>query len=65
MNSTRKRDGWTYVSVGLMILFLIFLVWPIGNLLKESVVKDGQFTLDAFQTFFGKSYYYGSIFNSV
>lgn len=65
MSSMRKKDGWTCVSVVLMLLFLIFLVWPIGNLLKESVVKDGKFTLDAFQTFFGKTYYYGSIFNSL
>lgn len=65
MNNMKRKDGWTLVSVGLMLLFLIFLVWPIGNLLKEAVVKDGVFTLDAFQTFFGKTYYYGSIFNSV
>ena len=45
--------------------FLIFLVWPLGNLLKESVYLDGKFSLDAFQEFFGKSYYYGSIFNSL
>ena len=57
-------DGWSGVSILLMAIFLIFLVWPLGNLLKESVYLDGKFSLDAFQEFFGKSYYYVSIFNS-
>lgn len=65
MQAGKRRDGWTIVSWVLMALFLIFLVWPIGNLLKEAVIKDGAFSLDAFQTFFGKEYYYGSIFNSL
>lgn len=65
MRTVKKYDGWSVVSLALIALFLVFLVWPIGNLLKEAVLKDGQFSLDAFQTFFGKSYYYGSIFNSM
>lgn len=65
MSLKKRRDGWTLVSILLMLIFLIFLVWPIANLLKEAVIKDGQFSLDAFETFFGKTYYYGSIFNSV
>ena len=65
MHKTKKMDGWSGVSILLMAIFLIFLVWPLGNLLKESVYLDGKFSLDAFQEFFGKSYYYGSIFNSL
>jgi len=65
MGKERRIDGWNWVSVILMALFLFFLVWPIANLLKESVIVDGEFTMDAFETFFGKKYYYGSIFNSV
>ncbi len=65
MHAKRRNDGWTIISIVLMLLFLFFLVWPIGNLLKEAVFKDGKFTLGAFQTFFGKKYYYGSIFNSL
>jgi len=65
MHSKRRFDCWTIVSIILMALFLLFLVWPIGNLLKEAIFKEGKFSLDAFQTFFGKSYYYGSIFNSM
>ena len=65
MHKTKKADGWSGNSILLMAIFLIFLVWPLGNLLKESVYLDGEFSLDAFQEFFGKSYYYGSIFNSL
>lgn len=65
MYGSKKHDGWTIVSVVLMGLFLVFLVWPIGSLLKESVISDGQWSLDAFQAFFSKSYYYSSIFNSI
>lgn len=52
------------VSIGLLLLFMLFLVYPLLNLLKESVYTDGGFTLDAFRKFFGKPYYYNSIFNS-
>lgn len=62
---TRKKyDLWTLVSLGLLCLFLLFLVYPLLNLLKESVYSGGAFTLGAFQKFFSKSYYYTSIFNS-
>lgn len=61
----RKIDLWTGVSILLMAIFIIFLIYPLGNLLRESVYKDGEFTMGAFKTFFGQSYYWGSIINSV
>ncbi|MCI8990011.1 MAG: iron ABC transporter permease [Lawsonibacter sp.] len=66
MSAKKARfDIWSAVSLCLLALFLFFLVYPIGRLLIEAVYKDGVFSLDAFQEFFGKSYYYASIFNSV
>lgn len=66
MNVKRKKaDLWTGVSIFLMILLVIFLIYPLVNLLRQSVIKDGKFTLSAFQTFFGQSYYWGSVINSV
>ena len=66
MNHSKVRwDFWNIISGGLMVLFLIFLVYPIGRLLKESVYTDGKFTMEAFRMFFSKSYYYESIFHSV
>ena len=64
-HSKVRWDFWNIISGGLMILFLIFLVYPIGRLLKESVYTDGKFTMEAFRMFFSKSYYYESIFHSV
>ena len=60
----RRFELWSSVSVSLMLLFLLFLVYPIGKLLVESVYTNGQFSLDAFARFFSQYYYYGSIFNS-
>lgn len=61
----RRLDFWSAISICLMLIFLLFLVYPIVNLLRESVYANGMFSLDAFQEFFSKEYYYGSIFNSV
>lgn len=63
---TMKRyDLWKIVSLILMALFLIFLVYPLGKLLIESVYTNGKFSLDAFRKFFSQPYYYTSIFNSI
>ncbi|MDH6367345.1 MULTISPECIES: iron ABC transporter permease [unclassified Breznakia] len=64
MTNTKKRDIWTYVSIGLAALFILFLVFPLGKLLKEAVYTNGEFSLDAFVKFFQTPYYYTSIFNS-
>ncbi|MCD8121979.1 MAG: iron ABC transporter permease [Clostridiales bacterium] len=64
-HSKARFDFWNICSLILMAVFLIFLVYPIGGLLKEAVFSEGVFTLDAFQEFFGKAYYYESIFHSV
>jgi iron(III) transport system permease protein len=65
MNIAKKKmDLWTIVSISLMGLFLLFLVFPIAQLLKESIYVNGIVSFDAFQKFFSESYYYKSIFNS-
>lgn len=65
MNLNKKRvDFWTITTWVLLAVLVIFLVIPIGMLLKEAVFTEGHFSLDAFQKFFSKSYYYGTIFNS-
>lgn len=65
MNKAKRFDMWTVVSIVLMALFLLFLVYPMVKLFKEAVFSNGEFTLDAFRTFFSEKYYFGSIFNSV
>lgn len=58
-------DFWNVISWVLLAIFLVFLVYPIGRLLIESVYTDGGLSMDAFQKFFSKAYYYGTIFHSV
>lgn len=65
MNYSAKRDGWTIVSIILLILFAIFLLYPLFNLLKESVYTNGEISFEGFKTFFGEYYYWSSIINSV
>lgn len=66
MNPNKRRfDFWSITTWVLLAVFLIFLVYPIGKLLMEAVYTDGHFSLDAFQKFFSKSYYYGTIWHSV
>ncbi|WP_367567081.1 ABC transporter permease [Lacrimispora sp.] len=65
MTRRKRGDFWSVMSGVLLVIFLVFLIYPIGKLLRESVYANGQFTLDAFHQFFSKSYYYSSIFQSV
>ncbi len=61
-----RFDVWTLISLAILGLFLLFLVYPLWGVLKESVVDgDGAFTLGYFQQFFAKNYYFGTIINSV
>ncbi|MFT4007159.1 MAG: iron ABC transporter permease [Lacrimispora sp.] len=61
----KKGDFWSVISWILLAIFLVFLIYPIGKLLIESVYTDGKFTLSSFRQFFSKAYYYESIFQSV
>ncbi|MBQ1216005.1 MAG: iron ABC transporter permease [Firmicutes bacterium] len=66
MTKKRKLEVWTVVSIVLLASFLFFLVYPMFGLLKESVISpEGNFTLEQFQKFFSKSYYTGTIVNSM
>jgi len=62
--SKRRLDFWSLVSWVLLLIFLVFLVYPVGRLLIEAVYTNGQFSGDAFQKFFSKPNYYITIFNS-
>ncbi len=65
MKAKRKFEIWTALSWALLLLFLVFFVYPMISLLWESVYVAGEgFTLKAFRDFFTKSYYYSTIFNS-
>ena len=65
---TKKVDEWIVVSLLLLALFVVFLLFPMVGLLKQSVFNsDGQFSLDNFRRFFTytNGYYLKPLANSV
>ena len=56
---------WTFLGIALLVLFLVFFIYPCCCLLKEAfyTTKDG-FTLSAFAKFFSKKHYYSTVLNS-
>lgn len=64
---TKKKirfDFWTIIACTIFLVFLIFLVYPIGGLLKESIIENNTLCLDSFRKFFEKKHYYETIKNS-
>ena len=65
---TRKYDEWIFVSILLLVLFVVFLVIPLAGLLRQSVYNsDGVFTWENFERFFTytNGYYLKPLANSV
>ena len=65
--SKKKFELWTLVSLALLAMFLLFLVWPMLGLLKQSVFdSDGNVTMANFHRFFTyvNGYYIKPIWNS-
>ena len=61
-------DQWLIVSIILLLLFVLFLVWPLFGLLKQSVFNSaGEFSLANFERFFTyvNGYYLKPIWNSI
>lgn len=67
MSSTRfKLDFWQTVTFAIMIVFALFLVYPLLSLFISSF-KDpatGAWSMANFAKFFGKKYYYTALWNS-
>lgn len=65
MKKTKKMDMWVVVSIAILCAYLLFLIYPMFNLLRQSVLtKGGEFTMEYFQKFFGKPYYFSTLWNS-
>ena len=58
------RDIWILISIGILVLYLLFLIYPMFSLLQQSVMGPEGFTLEYFQKFFSKSYYFNTLWNS-
>ena len=66
--SKKKFEVWTLMSIALLALFLLFLVYPLLGLLKQSVFNsEGVFSLENFERFFTyvDGYYLKPIGNSM
>jgi len=63
---TRKRlEIWNWLAAGLLLLFLVFFIYPCVRLMWEAFYTEKTgFTLGAFAKFFEKSYYWNTILNS-
>jgi len=66
LNKLKKQlDFWNLTTITLIVFFAVFLIYPLGALLLGSFQgNDGSFTLEHFQTFFEKKYYYQSLMHS-
>ena len=66
MKKTKRLDPWVVVTLLILFCYLLFLIYPMFNLLRQSVFsgETGAFTLEYFQKFFGKTYYLSTLWNS-
>ena len=65
---TKKYDEWIFVSILLLVLFVVFLVIPLVGLLRQSVYNaEGALTWENFERFFTytNGYYLKPLGNSV
>ncbi|AEF86866.1 Fe3+ ABC transporter permease [Treponema primitia ZAS-2] len=55
------------VSAGALIFFVLFLLYPLFGILKQSALdnESGELTLANFALFFSRKYYYNSLLNSL
>lgn len=65
-NKKRFRiDIWGVAGLIILSTYLLFLVYPVGNLLKQSIFTESTgLTIENFSRFFSMSYYSGTLLNS-
>ena len=66
-----KQKGfniWTGIAVLLLSFFALFVVYPLAQVLYKSVLASNTseltFTLDYFDKFFARKYYWSTLVNS-
>ena len=67
--NTKKRrfnlDIWGIAAIVIFLAYALFLIYPVGNILKQSVIGNtGEVTFENFTQFFSKSYYSNTLVNS-
>ncbi|MCQ2553337.1 MAG: iron ABC transporter permease [Clostridia bacterium] len=65
MATRKKLDGWTIVSIIMLVLFVGLLIYPMFGIIKQAVIMpDGSFSFEQFQKFFNNAIYTKSLINS-
>lgn len=65
MENKKRLDPWVLVSLIILALYLLFLIYPMFNVLRRSVADEqGHFTLQYFVKFFSQTYYLSTLRNS-
>lgn len=60
----QRKDVWSGMSILVIVMYAVFLIYPLAILLRQAVLVDGHISFSAFKTFFTRSYYVNTIFNS-
>lgn len=63
-NNKFKLDLWGGITLVILVLYGIFLLYPLLNMFKDAVVGAAGFTLEHFAKFFSRPYYMNSLKNS-
>jgi iron(III) transport system permease protein len=65
MAQKRSIDIWTFLSTIIMLLYILFLVFPLFKILGGAFTdEDGSMTFRWFRQFFGDMYYFQTLINS-
>ena len=66
MEIKRRSPMWSFLSLMILALFLLFVVYPLILILYKSVIdpKTNSFTMENFTRFFGRKYYTNTLRNS-
>jgi len=61
----KKNDVWKGIAIVLLLMFILFFIYPIVVLFKEAIwTPEGGFTISNFAKFFSKPYYAETILRS-
>lgn len=59
MKTNKKWEIWTFISMTILIVYLIFMIYPLSTLLRNSMIlKDGGVGFANFQSFLPKAITY-------
>ena len=66
MKGRKSSPLWTLIALGILALFLLFVVYPLVLVLYKSAINpaDNSFTIENFTRFFSRKYYTNTLKNS-